>query len=329
VVAAALKVGSTDPLIESPGRPDLPPAGPTALVEAVPLTNNSIALSWLPQNQTAHYRIYSDMGSGYGVYLHKAEVTEPAFVDQMLRSGVIYSYRVTRLEGRQEMVLAQTNQATMGRSQGLADIIPNLPSASAAVAPAPTALPPDAVILGLISENSFVDDFGTLNLVGEVRNDSNLDVGQTHVAVTFYDAAGAVIGRAEGETMFEVIPPGEMSPFLITLSHPSGLASYSIRAIAQPVSPELKPQLTVVQVKRFEDDTGFFHIKGVVENSGSVVAERTKVVAMIYGRDNRIINLGFTYVSPPTLAPGQRAAYEVIFTYFPKYVTQKVIPFEE
>ena len=41
------------------------------------------------------------------------------------------------------------------------------------------------------------------------------------------------------------------------------------------------------------------------------------------------VNVGFTYLNPPTLAPGERASYEVIFTYFPKYVSQKVIPFEE
>jgi hypothetical protein len=99
--------------------------------------------------------------------------------------------------------------------------------------------------------------------------------------------------------------------------------------VARPVAPELNAQLSVVQVKRYEDDTGFFHIQGVVENTGSVVARRTKVVAIIYGRGGSVINVGFTYANPPLLAPGQRAKYEVIFTYFPKYVSQKVIPFEE
>jgi hypothetical protein len=42
-----------------------------------------------------------------------------------------------------------------------------------------------------------------------------------------------------------------------------------------------------------------------------------------------VINVGFTYVTPPTLAPGKQAAYDVIFTYYPRYLTQRVIPFEE
>jgi hypothetical protein len=333
VVAAALKGDTIETVSDTSAR--LAPANfgvasAAGLVEAISLTNGSIALSWSPVGRTAQYRIYSDMGSGYGVYIYKAEVNEPAFVDKFLRQGMLYSYRVTHLKTHQEVVLAQTHTAATGGGITASDSLSAQETPPAkTVAPAPTALPPDAVILGLVSDNSFTDDFNTLNIVGEVRNDSNLDVGQAHIAVTFYNEAGAVIGSAEGKTMFEVIPPGEISPFLITLSRPSGLASYSLRAVARPVTPRLGAQLSVVQVKRFEDEAGFFHIKGVVENTGRVVAERTKVVAIIYGRDNGIINLGFTYVDPPTLAPGERATYEVIFTYYPRYVAQKVFPFEE
>ena len=85
----------------------------------------------------------------------------------------------------------------------------------------------------------------------------------------------------------------------------------------------------MVEVRRFEDDAGFFHIKGVIENAGNTVAKRIKVAAVIYGRDNGVINVGFTYVNPPILAPGEQATYEVIFAYYPRYLTQQVIPFEE
>ena len=88
-------------------------------------------------------------------------------------------------------------------------------------------------------------------------------------------------------------------------------------------------QLDVVEVRRFEDEAGFFHVKGIVENVGSTRARQTKVAAIIYGRDNSVINVGFAYVNPPTLVPGQKASYEVIFSYFPRYLSQQVIPFEE
>lgn len=333
VVAAALKSSPATPVSEalSPrlAQPEPALASPTGLVDAIPLTNASIALSWTPTGKAAQYRIYSDMGGGYGVYIHKANVSEPAFVDNMLRPGLAYRYRITRLEGQREVVLAQTAAATLGGQAPAHNLLSQRPVVTATVVPVPTALPADAVLLGLLSDNSFIDEFNTLHIVGEVRNDSNVDVGQTDIAITFYDGAGAVIGTANGQTILEVIPPGEISPFLITLSRPDGLVSYSVRAVARPVAPELAPQLSVIQVKRFEDETGFFHVKGVIENSGSLVAKRAKVAAVIYGRGGAVINVGFTYLNPPTLAPGERASYEVIFTYFPKYVSQKVIPFEE
>lgn len=333
VVAAALKGNTGNTPIEAPSarltQPDFTLANTAGLVEAIPLTNASIALSWKPTSKTAHYRIYSDMGSGYSVYIHKADVNEPAFVDKMLRPGMAYSYRVTRLEPTQEVVLAQSHTTTLGSLLTGNNVPGQRPAVTATVAAAPTPLPADAILLGLLSDNSFADEFNTLNIVGEVRNDSNLDVGQTDIAVTFYDAAGAVVGTANGQTILDTIPPGGISPFLISLSRPPGMDSYSLRAVARPAKPKLNAQLSVIQVKRFEDDAGFFHIQGVIENSGSVVAKRAKVVAIIYGRGGGVINVGFTYVSPPTLAPGERANYEVILTYFPKYVSQKVIPFEE
>ncbi len=332
-MAAALKSDVSNLPAEIPvpplAQPDLTLATTAGLVDAVPLTNASIALSWAPTAKTGQYRIYSDMGSGYGVYIHKADVNEPAFVDKLLRPGLAYRYRVTRLETGREIVLAQTQANTLGDQAVTEPLSGQRPVVTATVAPAPTALPPDAVLLGLLSDNSFTDEFNTLNIVGEVRNDSNLDVGKTDIAITFYDTAGAVVGTANGKTMLEVIPPGEVSPFLITLSHPLGMVSYSVRAVARPVPPKLNAQLSVVEVKRYEDEAGFFHVKGVVANTGSVEAKRAKVIAVIYGRGGGVINVGFTYLSPPILAPGERASYEVIFTYFPKYVSQKVIPFEE
>lgn len=270
------------------------------------------------------------MGGGYGVYIYKAHTTQPAFIDLRLRPGMTYSYRLTQLEVDREVLWAQTKASTLA-DESLTSYNSSSQSgaSTASVAAAPTALPPDAVLLGLLSDNDFTDDLNTLTLVGEVRNDSNLDVGQTDITVTFYDAAGSVTGVAHGETLLDIIPPGEKSPFHISLTHPPAFASYSLRGIARPVLPRQSAQLAVVELRRFEDAAGFFHIKGVIENVGSSVAARTKVAAIIYGRDGGVINVGFTYVDPPTLAPGEQATYDVLFAYYPKYLTQQVIPFEE
>ncbi|MCB9104614.1 MAG: hypothetical protein H6633_10275 [Anaerolineales bacterium] len=300
-------------------------------VEITPLTNRSIALNWSsPVRNKSQYRIYSDMGTGYGVYIYKADVDEPSFIDSLLRSSFSYHYRVTRLtEKRPETILAQVKASTFSDPELLGDFTRSRESTTNAVIAAPTALPADAVLLGLISDNDFVDEFNTLTIVGELRNDANLDVGQTDISITFYDAAGTLIGHANGETILKVIPPGERSPFIITLTRPTGYVSYSIRAVARPVSPRKSAQLAVVGVRRYEDEAGFLHIKGTIENVGNSTAKRTKIAATIFGRDNGVINVAFTYVNPPTLAPGERAEYDATFAYYPRYANQQVIAFEE
>ncbi|MCB0167353.1 MAG: FxLYD domain-containing protein [Anaerolineae bacterium] len=300
-------------------------------VEITPLTNRSIALTWTsPANDKGPYRLYSDMGTGYGVYIYKADVNEPSFIDSLLRPSFSYHYRVTRLaKDTPETILAQVNASTFPTSELLGDFARSREATTNTVIAAPTALPADAVLLGLISDNDFIDEFNTLTIVGELRNDSNLDVGQTDISVTFYDAAGTLIGQANGETILKVIPRGERSPFIITLTRPTGYVSYSLRAVARPVSPRNNAQLAVVGVRRYEDEAGFLHIKGTIENVGTSTAKRTKVAAAIFGRDNSVINVAFTYVNPPTLAPGERAEYDAIFAYYPRYASQQVIAFEE
>jgi len=271
------------------------------------------------------------MGTGYGVFIYKNHTAiQPAFVDELLRPGMTYQYQVSHLAGNQEIMLGQTQVSTFAdKSATNNTLIHQLTTPSARVTAQPTALPPNAVLLGLVSDHNFTDSFNTLTIVGEVRNDSPTGVGNTSITGTFYDAAGAVIDTARGETMLESIPAGETAPFLISLSRPAGLGSYSLRAVALPTTRESKSQLSVTETRRFEDEAGFFHIKGSIKNVGNTTAKRIKVAAVVYGRDTRVINVNFAYVNPPNLAPGEQGTYDVIFTYYPAYFDQAVIPFEE
>jgi fibronectin type 3 domain-containing protein len=70
------------------------PASNLDAAEATPLASNSIRLQWEPVAKATHYRIYSDMGSGYGVYIFKAETDQPELTDTTLQAGLRYNYRI-------------------------------------------------------------------------------------------------------------------------------------------------------------------------------------------------------------------------------------------
>ena len=298
------------------------------------VARNNINLSWEPVSEASAYRIYSDMGTGYGVYVYKVETTGHNLTDTNLRSGLRYQYRIGAITLTGEVTTAWSQAVTTYSPQPQAntgsDPDPSRPAdsgdrpqpayASVRVTPAPTPLPPDTIILGLLSATDYADDVDdTLTIVGEVRNDSHLDVGETTVTATFYGTDGQVIGEVSGSTMLKALAPGVRSPFMITLPSPAGLANYSLRATSRPVTLNTaNTELNVINTRRFEDTTGFYHIAGVIENGSERRIANARVIVTLYDRAGRVVNVGFAYPQPLSLSPRDRADFDIAFTYYPK-----------
>src|SRR5690606_8034422 len=115
------------------------------------------------------YGVYSDMGSGFGLYIHKTNTDQPNFIDDNLHLGNSYTYKITRLTENDEVVLAQTHAFTPETNR---QPHPQEEVVTRQISPVPTVLPADTIVLGLVSDNRFVDEFGNLTIAGEVRNDS-------------------------------------------------------------------------------------------------------------------------------------------------------------
>jgi hypothetical protein len=169
-----------------------------------------------------------------------------------------------------------------------------------------------------------------LTIVGEVRNDSHLDVGEAIVTATFYDTDGQVTGEVSGPTILRAMPPGVRSPFAITLPRPAGLANYSLRATGRPISMATSnAELNVVNTRRFEDTAGFYHVAGVIENPSNQRVKQARVIVTLYDRGGRVINVGFAYPQPSSLSPSDRADFDVTFTYYPKVFSHLAIAVED
>jgi hypothetical protein len=282
------------------------------------------------------------MGTGYGVYVYKAETTGHELKDTNLRSGLRYEYRVGAVTSIGETAVAwsqavtpyrlelQTKSRSDSEAGGGSGAIQPVRS-SVRVTPAPTPLPPDTVILGLLSATDYANELDhTLTIVGEVRNDSHLDVGETSVSATFYGTDGQVIGEASGSTMLYALAPGVRSPFVITLPQPAGLANYSLRATGRPITlATTDTELNVINTRRFEDTTGFYHIAGVVENRSERRVEGARVIVTLYDRAGRVVNVGFAYPQPSSLPPKDRADFDIAFTYYPKVFSHLAVAIED
>ncbi len=302
--------------------------GTDIIVEIEPAINRHL-VEWEEAKPTNHYRVYSDMGSGYGVLIYQEQVLEPKFVNQWLQQGTLYTYQINQVDKLKETNIVLTTSPGPPLSFTAEEVVEKTTESTVQITPAPTVLPADTVLLGLLSDNNYTDDFGMLTIAGEVRNDSTLNVGNTEIVITFYDASGTVIEEIIGTTIIEVLAPGTTSPFLMKVLRPTGMTRYSLRTTAQPVNIDLESQLAVVDVKRFEDDAGFFNVSGTIKNVGNITSRRTKVAVILYNRAGRVINVGISSVDPQNLEVGVEGDYNVKFTYYPRYFSQTVIPFEE
>jgi hypothetical protein len=95
------------------------------VIEITPLTNGSIALTWQPVENSREYRLYSDMGSGYEVYVYKTATDQPAFIDKKLRPGATYNYRLGQVAAStgQEVALGQITANTFARENLARDTV--------------------------------------------------------------------------------------------------------------------------------------------------------------------------------------------------------------
>ncbi len=314
-----------------------PPAGNTArrVNSPLPPAEVAVTVSSAPDGQprllldgvTGTTRIFSDMGTGFGVFIFQGETDRETFVDAAAPFGAPVVYRV------ENNSIAGPHFATTVRAAVPAPVTA-LPAAAVAeppandtritVIPAPTPLPADALLLGLMSDASYTDGVGNVHVMGEVRNDSNLNVGEIAITVSFYDGAGNFITDITAPPMISALNPGERAPFAVSLPRPAGMENYSIKAVGRPTSLVLHPQVGIVSISAAEDEVGFYRVSGTVKNMGSVTLDRPKIVVTLLGRGGSLVNVAFGYPSPRRLNPGDIAEFDVAFTYFPNVLDYRL-----
>jgi plastocyanin len=94
----------------------------------------------------------------------------------------------------------------------------SMPQSNPFVSPPQTFAQPADVGPRILSENNYVDSYGTLHIVGEVINESYEPMNSVQVTATFYDTSNGVIGTSFDYTSPSSLQPGQRAPFDITAS---------------------------------------------------------------------------------------------------------------
>jgi hypothetical protein len=291
---------------------------------------SQIAIEWRPpiEGPVVRYRIYSDLGMGSGVYTLLATVAVPRYVHHGLKPATTYRYFVATWEGGSESPAVPVEVTTPNwlwpwkpSPAAVTLAPPTLPLATAVPTITPLSTP---VVLDISQGRDFTDDLNVLHIVGELHNPTKQPVEQMEVVATFYDRSGRVIAQTPGEVLLKMISPGDSVPFHLTHPAMDNLWKFSLRATAR-VAQRLAPSPVVVLYDRtYKDDQGFYHVVGKVVNHGERLVEYPRVVVTLYDPWGTVVNSGFVYTSPHSVAPSESASFDAYFAYFPQVETYRV-----
>ena len=111
----------------------------------------------------------------------------------------------------------------------------------------------------------------------------------------------------------QVPPPSSQLPFNPIPMYPYGSPSYSnpyVPPLSQPT--EIPPR--ILSDNNYFSSTGSLHIVGEVINESFEPVRFVKIIATFYDSNNSVIGTDFTYTSPSTLLPGQKAPFDILVT---------------
>jgi hypothetical protein len=314
----------------------IPPPVPPVHVSAESVGGDQINLAWEAPSGSpgAIYRVYWDMGSGYNMYTFRTSVRDARFSDRGLNPSTSYRYQITTFDG-----LAESSPvgATVRTDSWLWLALARLgstPSAATETSGTPVALPtpsiapetpqPSEVILGLMGTNDYVDDLGTLHIVGEVHNDMAHNVDQIRVHLTFYDDAGGVLEAITGSALLDLMGPGQRAPFVIVWENPGDWKRYSLRATARATTERPSEGITVLHSYARMDEVGLYHVVGTIRNDGLTTEDYMRAVVSLYDSFGKISNAGFAFTEPSRIPPGTIASFDCPFDYYP-YQAEHVV----
>ncbi len=172
-----------------------------------------------------------------------------------------------------------------------------------------------------LSHTAWVDDYGDISIVGEVRNVSDYTF-DTLIAIqaSLVDADGNPVEGDFGAYLDRpVIPPDEISSFWVYVPADSlgdlpgdSIADYELTLwVSEDPSPDV--ELTVLDAEA-GDEGDAFYIRGMVENQTDMTFSTLYVYSTIYDADGNVVNATLDVLDQDSpLGPGDQAEFEGYF----------------
>ena len=177
----------------------------------------------------------------------------------------------------------------------------------------------DDNIIQIASTSTYIDDFGSFHVIGEVNNTSAEP--QTNILVTtlLSDTNNNVlVGNYSAFSSISTLRQGELSPFDIVIENPQQILGkfnfMEFSTVSQPAI-EKPANLVLNGTSAFLDNLGNPHITGNIVNQGQSPEQFLNLVATFYDNSSLgVIGTQSFGLNVGNLSPNQGAPFDITIT---------------
>ncbi len=168
----------------------------------------------------------------------------------------------------------------------------------------------DAIQLEVINQSSYVDDYGSMYIIGEVRNASDQAVQYVEIVADLYDGSDALLESTYSYAFRDIIPAGESSPFNIYFTDEIDFDRVDIVAQGDPTNDVPFIGLDLVHHTQYDEDE-FVYVIGQMQNNSTEAVEFAEVMATFYNESGEIVNTGYTFSEHDIILPGEISPFSI------------------
>lgn len=181
--------------------------------------------------------------------------------------------------------------------------------------------------LAIVSTREWFDSLNAFWIVGEVQNTTASNLEYVQPIITLYNQAGTVINVDYAFASIDILTPGQKSPFkALFLSGPTDYVTRTISTDAV-LTTDVPPNLRTVGVSHYNDQFGWLHFAGQVQNLGALPVQYPEVVLTLYDASGKIVNSDTDYTDPTTIPAGGTGAFEItLLSQFSGWTSYAIYP---
>jgi hypothetical protein len=190
---------------------------------------------------------------------------------------------------------------------------PPPPSPTTQATAIPATVPSTTEGVDILSTNSFVDQYGYFDLVGEVANNTNTTISSVELEIQLVDASGNTLLKDENGNpipsdqtypFLDVIGPGESSPFVYSFDTSQGVpATYNVKVVSEQTISSDRASLATNNVQIVSDNSGTYYLSGELVNQGDQWAHINNLAGGVLNDANDVLSAGQTGTYASELAP--------------------------